>query len=116
MFVSVESNSRLKRESISIFAVHFYTIAACSAIFENREWQTEKEGRAQGERGCERKEDFSFRFDVEAKNLFTREKSVSINAPGIQVIAFPFWGGVGVVDIPWSEQGCSCRKSKVWAK
>lgn len=44
VFVSDESNSRLKRERISIFAVHFYTIAACSAIFENRKWQTEKEG------------------------------------------------------------------------
>lgn len=66
LFVSVESNSRLKGESISIFAMHFYTIAACPAVFEKQRMTDGERGREWRD-GCWQREGCSFRFDVEAK-------------------------------------------------
>lgn len=81
LFVSVESNSRLKGESISIFAMHFYTIAACPAVFEKQRMTDGERGREWRD-GCWQREDCSFRFDVEAK-MYLQGESVYINAPGI---------------------------------
>lgn len=69
LFVSVESNSRLKGESISIFAMHFYAIAACPAVFEKQR-KTDWEGGCEWREGCLQSEDCSFRFEVQ--NVFTR--------------------------------------------
>lgn len=66
LFVSVESNSRLRGESISIFAMHFHTIAACPAVFEKQRMTDGERGRKRRE-GCRQREVCSFLFDVEAE-------------------------------------------------
>lgn len=50
MFVSVKSNARLEGESISIFAIYFYTIAGCSTNQQLLVGSVETENGRHGER------------------------------------------------------------------
>lgn len=50
MFVSVKSNARLEGESISIFALYFYTIAGCSTNQQLLVGSVETENDRQNER------------------------------------------------------------------